>query len=64
MRTLRRQRAGLSEPRAPPILPRQQALTLMNSQLRAGRTDLTGVTGPALLRTIVPGEREPLTRAP
>ena len=41
----------------------QKALKLMNLQLRAGLTDITGVTGQAILRAIVHGERDPLRLA-
>jgi hypothetical protein len=64
LRTLLRHRAALIEPRAPPILPMQQALTRMHMQLREVRTEITGVTGQALLRAIVQGARDPLLLAP
>jgi transposase len=63
LRTLLRHRAELIEHRAPHILHMQQALKLMNIQLSEGLTDITGVTGQAILRAIVHGERDPLTLA-
>jgi hypothetical protein len=62
-RTRLRHRAGLIEPRAPPILHLQKALTLVNIQLSEVLTDITGGTGQAVLRAIVQGERAPLTLA-
>jgi transposase len=62
-RTLLRHRAGLIEHRAPHLLPLQKALKLMNIQLSEVLTDITGVTGQAILRAIVQGERDPLKLA-
>ena len=62
-RTLLRPRATLIAHRAPHILPRQKALKRMHLQLSEVRTDITGVTGLAILRAIVHGERDPLRLA-
>jgi transposase len=63
VRTLRRHRAGLIEPRAPPSLHLPKALTLMDLQLREGLTASTGLTGQAILRALGQGARDPLTLA-
>jgi transposase len=63
LRTLLRHRAELIERRAPPILHMQQALKLMNLPLSEVLSDMTGVTGQAILRAIVAGERDPLKLA-
>ena len=63
LRTLLRHRAQLIEHRAPHILHMQQALKLMNIQLSEVLTDITGVTGQAILRAILGGERDPLKLA-
>jgi transposase len=63
LRTLLRHRAALIAHRAPPILHRQRALTLMNIQLSEVLTDITGVTGQAIRRAIVQGARDPLALA-
>jgi transposase len=59
LRTLVRYRAELIERRAPHINHMIQALKHMNIQLSLVLTDITGVTGLAMLRAIVAGEREP-----
>ncbi len=59
MRALARHRAELIRHRAPHILHRQQALILMNIQLHVVLSDITGVTGQAMIRAIVAGERDP-----
>ena len=58
-RTLLRPRATLIAHRAPHILHMHKALKRMHLQLSAGLTDLTGVTGQAILRALVHGERAP-----
>jgi transposase len=63
LRTLLRHRAEVIEPRAPHILHRQKALKLMNRQLREVLTDITGVTGQAILRAILRGARDSLQLA-
>jgi transposase len=57
LRSLLRHRAQLIEHRCPHILHMQQALKLMNLQLPEVLADVTGVTGLAILRAIVAGER-------
>ncbi len=63
LRTLLRHRAQLLEHRAPHILHMQKALLQMNVQLSQALSDVTGVTGLAILRAIVAGERDPQTLA-
>ena len=63
LRTLLRHRTELIEPRAPHILHMQKALKLMNIQLSEVLTDITGVTGQAILRAILRGERDSLQLA-
>ena len=63
LRTLLRHRATLMAPRAPHILHMHKALKLMNLQVSAVLTDMTGVTGQAILRAIVHGARDPLRLA-
>jgi transposase len=58
LRTLARYRAELIEHRAPHINHMQQALKQMNIQLNIVLSDITGVTGQAILRAIVAGERD------
>ena len=57
LRSLLRHRAQLIEHRAPHILHMQKALKLMNIQLPEVLSDVTGVTGMAILRAIIAGER-------
>lgn len=59
LRTLVRYRAELVERRAPHINHMIQALKHMNIQLSLVLTDITGVTGLAMLRAIIAGERDP-----
>ena len=56
LRSLLRHRAQLIEHRSPHVLHMQKALKLMNIQLPEVLTDVTGVTGMAILRAIVAGE--------
>jgi len=56
LRSLLRHRAQLIEHRSPHILHMQKALKLMNIQLPEVLSDVTGVTGMAILRAIVAGE--------
>ena len=63
LRTLLRHRATLIAHRAPPILPMQKARKRMNLQLSDVLTDITGVTGQAMLRAMGHGERDPLRLA-
>jgi transposase len=57
LRSFLRHRAQLIEHRSPHILHMQKALKLMNIQLPEVLSDMTGVTGMAILRAIVAGER-------
>jgi len=59
LRTLVRYRAELIERRAPHINHMIQALKHMNIQLSLVLTDITGVSGLAILRAILAGERDP-----
>ena len=59
LRTLARYRAELIERRAPHINHMIQALKHMNMQLNLVLTDITGVSGLAMLRAIIAGERDP-----
>src|SRR4029453_12757150 len=59
VRALARHRAELIRHRAPHILHMQQALTQMNIRLSIVLSDITGVTGQAIVRAIVAGERDP-----
>ncbi len=59
LRTYLRHRAELIQHRAPHILHMQKALQQMNLQLHHVLSDITGVTGQQILRTIVAGERNP-----
>ena len=56
LRSFLRHRAQLIEHRSPHILHMQKALKLMNIQLPEVLSDITGVTGMAILRAIVAGE--------
>lgn len=58
-RTLVRYRGELIQHRAPHILHMQKALSQMNLQLSIVLSDITGVTGQAIMRAIVSGERDP-----
>src|SRR6266487_1515599 len=59
LRTLVRYRAELIERRAPDINHMIQALKHMNIQLSLVLSDVTGVTGLAMLRAMLAGERDP-----
>jgi transposase len=63
LRTYLRYRQQLIEHRAPHILHMQKALGEMNIQLTQVLSDITGVTGLAIIRAIIAGERDPLTLA-
>ncbi len=63
LRTLVRYRAELIQHRAPHILHMQKALQQMNVQLERVLSDIMGVTGQAIIRAIVAGERDPVTLA-
>ncbi len=59
VRTLLRHRDSLVQLAAAHTLHMQKALTQMNRQLHHVLTDLTGVTGLAILDAILAGERDP-----
>lgn len=59
LRAYLRHRADLIEHRAAHIQHMQKALQQMNVQLTQVLTDITGVTGLAIIRAIVAGERDP-----
>jgi transposase len=63
LRTLVRYRAELIAHRAPHILHMQRALQQMNIQLERVLTDIMGLTGQAIIRAIVAGERDPVILA-
>ena len=58
LRTLLRHRAQLIEHRAPHIQHMQKALLQMNIQLSQALSDVAGVTGLAIIRAIIAGERD------
>jgi transposase len=58
LRAYLRHRAGLLEHRAPHIQHMQKALQQMNVQLTQVLSDISGVTGLAIIRAIVAGERD------
>ncbi|MFN8483228.1 MAG: hypothetical protein U0768_09335 [Anaerolineae bacterium] len=58
LRAYLRQRATLIEHRAAHILHMQKALQQMNVQLTQVLSDITGVTGMAIIRAVVAGERD------
>jgi len=59
MRTFMRHRSTLIEYQSSHILHIQKTLSLMNIQLKNVIRDITGVTGMAIIRAIVAGERDP-----
>lgn len=59
LRAYLRQRAALIEHRAAHIQHMQKALQQMNVQLTQVISDITGVTGMAIIRAILAGERDP-----
>src|SRR5215216_8080040 len=63
LRTVVRYRAELIQHPAPHALHMQKALQQMNIQLERVLSDIMGVTGQAIVRAIVAGERDPLTLA-
>lgn len=58
LRTLMRHRSQLIEHRSPHIQHMQKALLQMNVQLSQAVTDITGITGQAIIRAILAGERD------
>jgi len=63
LRAYLRHRAGLIEHRAPHIQHMQKALLQMNVQLSQVLSDITGVTGMAIIREIVAGNHDPVKLA-
>ena len=63
LRSYMRQRAQLIRSAARPVQQMQKALTQMNLKLQHVISDITGVTGLAIMRAILAGEREPLKLA-
>jgi transposase len=63
MRTFMRQRSTLIQYQSSHILHIQKALSLMNLQLKNVIRDITGMTGMAIVRAIVAGERDPAVLA-
>jgi len=63
LRALQRQRANLIESRSRFVQWMQKALDQMNVRVHRAVSDLTGVTGMAIVRAIVAGERDPVRLA-
>lgn len=63
LRSYWRHRGELVESTAKQIHLMQKALEQMNVQLHKVLSDITGVTGLAIIRSIIEGERDPLTLA-
>lgn len=63
LRALHRQRTNLVAERTRCVQWMQKSLDQMNVQVHRAVTDLTGVTGMAIVRAIVGGERDPARRA-
>jgi transposase len=63
IRTLVRHRGSLVQEAAAHIQRMQKSMTLMNLQLHNVITDVTGVTGMAILRDIVAGQTDPTVLA-
>jgi len=63
LRAYLRHRADLIQHRAAHIQHMQKALQQMNVQLTQVLSDITGVTGMAIIRAIVAGERDPVRLA-
>ena len=59
LRALHRQKDNLVAERSKTVQWMQKALDQMNVQVHRAVTDLTGVTGMAIVRAIVAGERDP-----
>ena len=59
LRTLQRQSANLVAERSRCVQWMQKALDQMNVQVHRAVSDLTGLTGMAIVRSIVAGERDP-----
>jgi transposase len=63
LRSYMRQREQLIRSAARPVQQMQKALAQMNLKLQHVISEITGVTGLAIIRAIVSGEREPLKLA-
>lgn len=63
LRTLLRHRSQLVEHRSPHVQHMQKALLQMNVQLSQAVSDITGVTGQTIIRSILAGMRDPQTLA-
>lgn len=63
LRTYARQRAELVKCAAQEIQHMQKAMTQMNLQLHTVLSDIAGLSGMTIIRTIVAGERDPVTLA-
>lgn len=63
LRSFVRQRAMLVQQASRQIMHMQHALTLMNIKLQHVVSDITGVTGMAIIRAILAGERDPFRLA-
>src|ERR1041384_1046501 len=63
LRSYMRQREQLIRSAARPVQQMQKALAQMNLKLQHVLSDITGVTGMAIIRAILRGEREPLKLA-
>src|SRR5712691_7350615 len=63
LRALQRQLANLVAEQTRCVQWMQKALDQMNVQVHRAVTDLTGLTGMAIVRAIVAGERDPVTLA-
>lgn len=63
LRSLLRHRRNLIDHRSPHVLHMQKALLQMNIQLSQAVSDVTGVTGQAIIRAILAGVRNPLELA-
>jgi transposase len=59
LRAIQRQMGNLTEERTRCVQWMQKALDQMNVQVHRAVTDITGVTGMAIVRDIVAGERDP-----
>ena len=59
VRTLMRHRSDLVEMASQHVQHLQKALTQMNVQFQHGISDITGLTGLAILDAIIGGERNP-----
>jgi transposase len=63
LRSLLRHRSQLVEHRSPHVQHMQKALLQMNVQLCQAVSDITGVTGQTIIRSILAGMRDPQTLA-